>query len=219
MIQTNKVVPLMKELIYHIHAEDSDNISMLKAVVKVQKVMLDAAADMLESKAYNDCNIYLLQDMIKYNAVILKAYNLLFDTMKITNISNEEKDTILSMIADMNDIDDGNEIVELLNEFYGMHQQEPAETVQTIDEMVEEFAEAISKIQIPDDMLVNDVPEGEVTSSEPQAENVQVDETVIDESKTAVENCGASEEAESSEIPKDSKSAKKSTGKNRSTKK
>lgn len=134
MIQTNKVVPLMKELIYHIHAEDSDNISMLKAVVKVQKVMLDAAADMLESKAYNDCNIYLLQDMIKYNAVILKAYNLLFDTMKITNISNEEKDTILSMIADMNDIDDGNEIVELLNEFYGMHQQEPAETVQTIDE-------------------------------------------------------------------------------------
>lgn len=224
MIQTVKLVPVVKELVYHIHAEDSDDISMLKAVVNLQKVMLDAAADMLESKAYNDCNIYILQEMIRYNAVLAKSYNLLFDTMKITNISNEEKETILTMIEGMNDIDEGNEIVELLNQFAGVNKDETPESVQTVNEMVEEFTEAISKIQLSSEIMAVGVPEGEATISEPQVENVQVEETVTGESEiAAVENYGATDITKASEDPaeisKGSKPSKKSIGKTRSTKK
>lgn len=147
MIQTNNVVPLIKELVYHIHSEDSDDIQELKAVVKVQKIVMDALADLLEMKAKDECNIFILRELIRYYAVYVKSYNFILDTIKLTQCSDKEKERILEMINNLNDIDDGNEVVDIINSIIDLQNQEKADSINSVKETSEEKTELSENVE------------------------------------------------------------------------
>lgn len=141
MIQTVNLVPVIKELVYYIHSEDSDNIQELKAVVKVQKIVMDALADLLEMKAKDECNIFMLREFIRFYAVYAKSYNFLLDTIKLTDCCNEEKALILEMIENLQDIDDGNEVVNMINNIIDLQHQEKVESINPVEKTSAEKTE------------------------------------------------------------------------------
>lgn len=143
MIQTNKIVPIVKELVYRIHSEETDDTSKLKALLKLDRVVMDVMADMLESKA-NDCNIFILREFIYFFSVYAKAYNFLFDTLKLVEVSGEDKAAIFELISEISDdIDDTCIITEKLNslldkkddiEIRGFTSKEVTETTNQVGE-------------------------------------------------------------------------------------
>ncbi len=115
MIRAEQIVPVIKELVYHIHAEETNDISKMKALLKFDSICLDAMADMLEEKAKNGCNIFILRNFIYYHSVYARAYNFLFDSLKLFEVTSDEKAAVLKMISEVDDIDDANDIMDMIN--------------------------------------------------------------------------------------------------------
>ncbi len=115
MIKAEQIVPVVKELVYHIHSEDTNDISKLKALLKFDRICMDTMADMLEAKAKDDCNIFLLRNFIYYHSIYTRAYNFLFDSLKLVEITSDEKAAILKMISEVDEIDDANEIIAMID--------------------------------------------------------------------------------------------------------
>jgi hypothetical protein len=114
MIRTNQLVDVVKELVYTTYT-DTNEITKLKAVNKFYRIILDTAADLLEAKAKGDCNIYLLQDLILYQSIYAKAYNFLLDSMRLVEVSGEEKELVLQKISSIEEIDDTIEIMDIID--------------------------------------------------------------------------------------------------------
>ncbi len=115
MIRAEQIVPVVKELVYHIHSEDTNDISKLKALLKFDSICMDTMADMLEAKAKDDCNIFLLRNFIYYHSIYAKAYNFLFDRLQLVEVASDEKAAILKMISEIDEIDDVNEIIAMID--------------------------------------------------------------------------------------------------------
>lgn len=137
MIRTSELVPVVKQLVYSIHSEETNDISEMKALLKFYRICNDTMADLLETKAKDDCNIFLLQDLFYYHSVYAKAYNFLFDSLKLTEVHGEEKEAVLQKIMGIAEIDDTHEIVEIINGLTDFQSTAAGNKELAIEEIVE----------------------------------------------------------------------------------
>lgn len=211
MIQTNQIVPIVKELVYHIHTDEMDDILKLRAVIKLQRIVLDSMADLLEAKSVQE-NIYLSHELFKFYAVIAKAYNFLFDTLKIAEVTNDEKAAILEMIGNMEDIEDSNEVINLIN---SLQQYSVIQSTETFEEMIASVEPELKNIYSKTE-ATEEAPVGGESTNLSLVEDVQVEQAPVEETKVVEETAGKQEATEpveeKSSVDKGTKTAKKSRG-------
>lgn len=110
MIQTEKILPIVKELVYSSQFE-TDDTTKLKSIIKFDRVLMDVMADALEAKA--DSNLFFISNLFRFYAEITKAYNFLFDTtVECAKVTKDDKDAIMKMLEELTDIEDAGAIIE-----------------------------------------------------------------------------------------------------------
>ena len=124
MIKRERVTQIVKEIAYRIHiADDINNVGLLKSILKLDSVLIEAMADMLEQQFESgNYNNVLVHELFKFYADIAKAYNLLWSSIKAIDLNDNEKKSVLYLLEDLNEIDDSTEIIDRINKLLYQNQ-------------------------------------------------------------------------------------------------
>lgn len=114
MIDANKVLPIIKDIMYSnidLSSEKETLANYLKYYRAINQVLIEA----LEKATTSESNPSMQTELFKWYCQYIKAYELLLYSDNIAKLGKSEKEQILSTLEGLTDINELDSIVDRLN--------------------------------------------------------------------------------------------------------